>query len=245
MMKIQLRIFCTSKVISETSHEGTPLRSWKVQLRSMNTSPHYLESLIDHVEYRLHPSFKESCIIRVHEPYRIERTGWGEFDMLMLLYFRDQTIPPKSITFDLHFKRPKYSIQKTLDIPCQKTRPSTVNESTQRMPQADTWSPSVLYLDPFHESMNIQQIKNDMNLSHLSHILKSLNDQDLRAFYQLLSEFDLHHLEIMETEDEVILNLNKFEPSELLIVWKFVMNLKQYKETLLLQHLLHKGPCSH
>ena len=131
MMKIQLRIFCTSKVISETSHEGTPLRSWKVQLRSMNTSPHYLESLIDHVEYRLHPSFKESCIskfkscrvmivnplthiVRVHEPYRIERTGWGEFDMLMLLYFRDQTIPPKSITFDLHFKRPKYSIQKTL-----------------------------------------------------------------------------------------------------------------------------------
>ncbi|KAI8367215.1 yeats family-domain-containing protein [Choanephora cucurbitarum] len=230
-MKIQLRIFCTSKVVNQTSHEGTPLRSWKVQLRSMNTSPHYLESLIDHVEYRLHPSFKESCIIRVHEPYRIERTGWGEFDMLILLYFRDQTIPPKSITFDLHFKRPKYSVQKTLDIPCP-----TVDA------QPDTCL-SVLY--SMNESMNIQQIKNDMNLSHLSHILKSLNDQDLRAFYQLVSEFDLHHLEIKETEDEIILNLNKFEPSELLIVWKFVMNLKQYKETLLLQHLLHKGPCSH
>ncbi|KAI8364403.1 yeats family-domain-containing protein [Blakeslea trispora] len=265
-MKIQLRIFCNSKTISEKSNDGKVLHSWRVQIRSMNTSSDCLENLVDHVEYRLHPSFQEPCITRMHEPYRIERHGWGEFNMLIVLYFRDVAIPPKNIIFDLNFKRSKYSVQRTLDIPCQGKQPVFIQPSNLAHPRIlpkpsvsnnindNVWSMSVLYLNAYNQqqlcnynlldSFNVDNIKNDINLSHLSSILRSLNDQDLRRFYNLLSRWDLRHLGIVESQDEIILDLNKFEPSELLIVWKFVMNLKQYKETLLLLHLLHKGPCS-
>ncbi|KAI8087637.1 yeats family-domain-containing protein [Gilbertella persicaria] len=223
-MKRHIRIFCNNKIIRNMAEDGLIMRSWKVYLKSMD-SYYALSDYIDHVEYLLHPSFKTPHIVCTQEPYIIEQEGWGEFDLTIRLHFKDPSLSSQTIVFDLHFRKPKYVVQKTLDIPVLeesiRSRRSSSATSISTMVKTPTncyedhfLSLSVLYQDlqkQQQEQVNCRSphmLYNQVfwnNLSHLGHLLESLNDDDLRKFYQLLSEWeDISHLGIIETEGKYI-----------------------------------------
>lgn len=46
----------------------------------------------------------------IQEPYLLQEKGWGEFDMRVELFFKNNLAPPENIFFDLHFREHTYTI---------------------------------------------------------------------------------------------------------------------------------------
>ncbi|GAN01398.1 hypothetical protein MAM1_0007d00831 [Mucor ambiguus] len=108
MMEKRIKINCSSSIIKgKFTNNGDQWRAWTVTLEvpSVDLSEH-----IDHVEYVLHASFGSPPIVCREPPYQLQREGWGEFDLLIELHFKDPQVPtPQRYVFDLNFRRSKYA----------------------------------------------------------------------------------------------------------------------------------------
>ncbi|KAL7334987.1 transcription factor TFIIF complex subunit Tfg3 [Mucor circinelloides] len=108
MMEKRLKINCSSKVIKDRfTNNGDVWRAWTVTLEVPNVD---LSKHIDHVEYVLHASFGLPPVVCAEPPYQLQKEGWGEFDLLIQLFFKDSLLPsPQNYIFDLNFKKSKYA----------------------------------------------------------------------------------------------------------------------------------------
>ncbi|KAI8889931.1 hypothetical protein K501DRAFT_237511 [Backusella circina FSU 941] len=87
--------------------------NWKVRLVAIDHGKEVkgkLSTLLDHVEYVLHPTFTNPRRVATTEPYTIQEKGWGEFDMRVILFFKNDLYTPENIFFDLHFNSPSYNV---------------------------------------------------------------------------------------------------------------------------------------
>ena len=57
-----------------------------------------------------------SIVVR-KPPFTLAEKGWGEFDMKVILYFVDKSIPPHELEHDLNFSKPHYEVLHTLVSP--------------------------------------------------------------------------------------------------------------------------------
>lgn len=49
-------------------------------------------------------------LVCAEPPYQLQKEGWGEFDLLIQLFFKDSLLPsPQNYIFDLNFKKSKYA----------------------------------------------------------------------------------------------------------------------------------------
>lgn len=93
--------------------EGHPWRNWKIRVVAVDNHKERkgkLTYLLDHVEYILHPTFVNPRRVFTKEPYLLQEKGWGEFDMRVVLYFKNNMADPENIYFDLHFRDSFYTI---------------------------------------------------------------------------------------------------------------------------------------
>ncbi|ORY97176.1 yeats family-domain-containing protein [Syncephalastrum racemosum] len=113
-----IRISCESSIVKgEKSPEGHQIRRWRISITAVhngNEQRTLLSRLLDHVEYILHPTFKNPRRVVKEEPYILEEKGWGEFDMRIVLYFIDGLANTEVVLFDLHFMIPTYSLVHTI-----------------------------------------------------------------------------------------------------------------------------------
>ncbi|CEP12758.1 hypothetical protein [Parasitella parasitica] len=116
-----IKIICQNHVLKSTAKasEGHPWRNWKIRVVAVDNDREKkgkLNHLLDHVEYWLHPTFVNPVRDFKKEPYLLQEKGWGEFDMRVILYFKDFLLEPdpEEILFDLHFREPIYTIKHTI-----------------------------------------------------------------------------------------------------------------------------------
>ncbi|KAI8647072.1 yeats family-domain-containing protein [Parasitella parasitica] len=116
-----VKIICQNHVLKSTAKasEGHPWRNWKIRVVAVDNNREKkgkLNHLLDHVEYWLHPTFVNPVRDFKKEPYLLQEKGWGEFDMRVILYFKDSLLEPdpEEILFDLHFREPIYTIKHTI-----------------------------------------------------------------------------------------------------------------------------------
>eukprot|EP01104_Vermistella_antarctica_P003081 TRINITY_DN13244_c0_g1_i1.p1 TRINITY_DN13244_c0_g1~~TRINITY_DN13244_c0_g1_i1.p1 ORF type:complete len:271 (-),score=71.57 TRINITY_DN13244_c0_g1_i1:31-843(-) len=62
---------------------------WTVYVRGVNNES--LAPFISKVEFHLHPSFKNHIRVVEKPPFQVTATGWGEFQMKIVIYFNDPT----------------------------------------------------------------------------------------------------------------------------------------------------------
>ncbi|KAI8084755.1 yeats family-domain-containing protein [Halteromyces radiatus] len=108
----EIRISCKSSWTTEQDADGNTLRNWEVSLVAIDDGkqvPGKLQAMLDHVEYILHPTFPNPRRDISDEPYLLKESGWGEFDLRIMLHFADEFAPREIIVFDLNFKEPHYS----------------------------------------------------------------------------------------------------------------------------------------
>lgn len=69
--------------------KGSELRShkWTVYLRPLDNVE--ISHFIDHVEFVLHESFTPPVRRANDMPYEVSEYGWGEFDVIIKVYFKD------------------------------------------------------------------------------------------------------------------------------------------------------------
>ncbi|CAG8482216.1 6494_t:CDS:2 [Paraglomus brasilianum] len=95
--------------------EGLPRRRWAVALYAVDdTGVDRDLSYVDQVEYHLHPTFGDWKRVVRKPPFTLAEKGWGEFDMKVILYFVDKSIPPHELEHDLNFSKPHYEVLHTL-----------------------------------------------------------------------------------------------------------------------------------
>ncbi|KAI8141674.1 yeats family-domain-containing protein [Fennellomyces sp. T-0311] len=115
-----IKITCQNSIIKGAGAEmieGHPLRNWKIKLVAVEGNKEKkgrLTELLDHVEYILHPTFKDPRRAVSKEPYLLQEKGWGEFDMRIVLYFANNIANTEVLLFDLNFVQTHYSAVKTV-----------------------------------------------------------------------------------------------------------------------------------
>ncbi|CAO3647468.1 unnamed protein product [Mucor fragilis] len=107
-MEKRIKISCSSNLIrGRFTNNGDQWRAWTVTLEVPKVD---LSEHIDRVEYELHASFGSPPVVCTEPPYQLQREGWGEFDLLIHVFFKDpQVLSPQHYVFDLNFKRSKYT----------------------------------------------------------------------------------------------------------------------------------------
>ncbi|KAI9281815.1 yeats family-domain-containing protein [Sporodiniella umbellata] len=109
----EIKIICQNNIIKGKAIEGHPWRNWKIKVVAVDNFRERkgkLSYLLDRVEYVLHPTFENPVRAAYKEPYVLQEKGWGEFDMRVVLYFKNEWAEPENIYFDLHFREPTYTI---------------------------------------------------------------------------------------------------------------------------------------
>jgi len=62
---------------------------WRIYVRSITPVGCNLEDIIEKVEFRLHESIVPSVVVVSNPPFSVENYGWGEFDALIRVYFKN------------------------------------------------------------------------------------------------------------------------------------------------------------
>ncbi|KAH8305454.1 hypothetical protein KR018_006127 [Drosophila ironensis] len=65
---------------------------WKVYLKPYNNED--MSAYVKKVHFKLHESYANPNRIVVKPPYEITETGWGEFEVVIKIYFNDQSERP-------------------------------------------------------------------------------------------------------------------------------------------------------
>ncbi|KAI9483065.1 MAG: yeats family-domain-containing protein [Benjaminiella poitrasii] len=118
-----IKISCHNSIIKgpgAKSNDGHPWRNWKITLVAMDGEEEIkgkLSIILDHVEYILHPTFQDPIRVKEEEPYMLQEKGWGEFDMRIVLYFRENITDPQVLLFDLNFAMSNYTVTHTIEFP--------------------------------------------------------------------------------------------------------------------------------
>ena len=94
-MKMELsKSFVYGTVARWLGDEGseTATHSWSAFVRSADDSD--LSVYVRKVDFHLHPSFPEPVRSVSSPPYEIEESGWGEFEIIIRVYFHDASLKP-------------------------------------------------------------------------------------------------------------------------------------------------------
>jgi hypothetical protein len=71
------------------------------------------------------------------EPYLLQEKGWGEFDMRVVLFFKNNLANPENIYFDLHFRESAYTIMHRAVFPVP-VPPELIRLVSLEFPVSDT-----------------------------------------------------------------------------------------------------------
>lgn len=77
------------------STENGRTHMWRVYLRLYNNEDP--SGYIRKVQFKLHESFGNQKRILEKPPYELEETGWGEFDLMIKIYFADPSERPVTL----------------------------------------------------------------------------------------------------------------------------------------------------
>ncbi|KNC53320.1 YEATS domain-containing protein 4 [Thecamonas trahens ATCC 50062] len=78
-------VWLGDEVTSEFTHR------WCAFVRGVGSD---MAAYVRKVEFHLHPSFPEPVRTVTSYPFQIEERGWGEFEIIIKVYFRDVSLKP-------------------------------------------------------------------------------------------------------------------------------------------------------
>ena len=79
-----------------------------------------LSDFIGRVEIRLHDTFKDPIRVFEEPPYEVTETGWGEFDILVVMYFKCEETKPVAFTHRLQLfpRSEEEKLKKEVEVDC-------------------------------------------------------------------------------------------------------------------------------
>lgn len=92
---------------------------WTVYVKPYNNED--MQTYVKKIHFKLHESYENPNRIIIKPPYEVSETGWGEFEVVIKIYFHDPTIY-KPVTF--------YHILKLFQPPTDGSAPNTEGPST-------------------------------------------------------------------------------------------------------------------
>jgi len=99
----------------KVTDDGAPWRNWKIRIYGMDgygadTKDEYDRDLrwVDHVDYNLHPSFKNPKRTQCKPPFTLTENGWGEFTIEIDFHFANNLSESQRISFELRFQQETY-----------------------------------------------------------------------------------------------------------------------------------------
>ncbi|KAI8393357.1 yeats family-domain-containing protein [Radiomyces spectabilis] len=253
-MKIEkhVKISSSNSIVRAKSTDAYLWRMWKVQVRLMDRDAS-LSGFVDHIEYILHESFENPRVVCTNEPYLLEQEGWGEFDLGIVFHFKDPSTSPQTLWFDLNFAKPKYSIYSTLvfrdpspelmlllrtvfqnDSQKKRRRLSTDNKRRGSSTEME-FIMDAKYAEDWLASMSrsrgigAKNVPEDVDLSDLARCLQSLDDDELRELYHILSKYNTSDMLFVETEAEILFDLYSLGPVLLSRLWEFSKHVKRQR----------------
>ena len=147
--------------------------SWKLFFEILNDD---LLPLIDRVEFKLHESFQNPKRSFKHPPFEVAETGWGEFEILITIYFVNNT---DKITL-------KHMLQLYPTV-------QTVGESVISQKYDEFVFQNEVDLPEIASNLN----EDEQNLEKAE--LKRIQD----CHDKVLAEYEIHKMEIKRLEEEL------------------------------------------
>ncbi|PWA02736.1 hypothetical protein BB558_001110 [Smittium angustum] len=99
---------------------GYPLKVWSINIlegRPGITQNSKALPYIKKVEFHLHETFPNSIRVVSKPPFSVSEKGWGEFTLVLVIFFNDKKIRPKEIYHDLSFQRgPEYTEKYNIEL---------------------------------------------------------------------------------------------------------------------------------
>jgi YEATS domain-containing protein 4 len=99
------------RTLSKTIPNTSDTHRWRVYLRALNPKDD-LTHFIKEVMFELHESFPTPKITLCAPPYEVEATGWGEFTIIITVFFHDPSEKPVEFHHLLKLFGPDNSLPK-------------------------------------------------------------------------------------------------------------------------------------
>jgi YEATS domain-containing protein 4 len=86
-----------SRLATSTDTRSDPSHThiWSIYVRGLDGED--ISYFVDRVEFKLHESFKSPRRMYASPPYEVTETGWGEFEVVITIYFVDSTEAPVTL----------------------------------------------------------------------------------------------------------------------------------------------------
>lgn len=95
-----------SKGFGKKREEDGHTHQWTVYVKPFNNED--MSAYVKKIHFKLHESYENPNRIITKPPYEVSETGWGEFEVVIKIYFHDPTIykwvqhvPVKQITISI------------------------------------------------------------------------------------------------------------------------------------------------
>ncbi|POS70551.1 transcription initiation factor TFIID subunit 14 [Diaporthe helianthi] len=105
----KIKLVTEQNVIDKPAmQEGFPMRKWSVEIYLLDPQgKQHKADCFQKVVYNLHPSFENPVQTFTDAPFKCENEGWGEFEMVIDLYYTDKS-GKISVPHDLNFQKNHY-----------------------------------------------------------------------------------------------------------------------------------------
>ncbi|KAK0507666.1 hypothetical protein JMJ35_009555 [Cladonia borealis] len=114
-VKRQIKLITEQKITGDPADE-MPMRSWNIEIYVLHSTSgeEIPATCFEKVTYKLHETFGDRATQTFKRPpFRIQETGWGEFDMIISLNAVDKG-GEHTIAHDLNFQNERYESKHTI-----------------------------------------------------------------------------------------------------------------------------------
>ena len=79
-----------SRAFGKKREEDGHTHQWTVYVKPYNNED--MQTYVKKIHFKLHESYENPNRICTKPPYEVSETGWGEFEVVIKIYFHDPTI---------------------------------------------------------------------------------------------------------------------------------------------------------
>lgn len=88
-----------ARYFGKKREEDGHTHQWTVYVKPYHNED--MSTYVKKVHFKLHESYNNPNRIMTKPPYELTETGWGEFEIVIKIYFHDPNERPVSITFEI------------------------------------------------------------------------------------------------------------------------------------------------
>lgn len=189
-------------------------------------------TIFDKVVYHLHPTFTNPNRTFTEFPFIIEEQGWGGFPLHISLFLLEKG-GERKITHDLNFIQGEYIADHVIQAPLNKpnltaelAKSGLINEASIPITKRKSETPVTTVEPKLKKSRGLSAatVKGSVDLQQLAFGLTKLNEDDLVAIVQMVTDNRTADMDVINNveEGEFIIDLFSLPEGLLKSLWEYV-----------------------